>query len=117
MLAPSTTKDLEIILAEVISHLNPVIAKNFIITPEDVKAKCREEHLVFIRQIFWYIAKDLTPATLQGLGNFTGGRHHTTVLHGLDKIRDDFNFINREYHYDALFNKCWLALGRPAIAA
>jgi len=41
---------------------------------------------VLPRQIAMYIARQLTGTSLQEIGREFGGRHHTTVLHSIDKI-------------------------------
>ena len=41
---------------------------------------------VLPRQIAMYIARQLTGASLQEIGREFGGRHHTTVLHSINRI-------------------------------
>jgi hypothetical protein len=41
---------------------------------------------VLPRQIAMYIARQLTGASLEEIGREFGGRHHTTVLHSINKI-------------------------------
>ena len=41
---------------------------------------------VFNRQIAMYLAKELTPASLPEIGRAFSGKHHTTVLHSIQKI-------------------------------
>ena len=36
-----------------------------------------------------YIMKELTNSTLVQIGGFFGGRDHSTVKHGIDKIKED----------------------------
>jgi len=40
----------------------------------------------FPRQIAMYLAKHLTDSSLPEIGRQFGGKHHTTVLHSVDKI-------------------------------
>jgi chromosomal replication initiator protein len=44
-------------------------------------------------------SREMTENSLPQIGNFFGGRDHTTVMHGCDKIsgamRDDFAFRKR----------------------
>jgi len=42
---------------------------------------------VLPRQIAMYIARQLTGATLEEIGREFGGRHHTTVLHSIEKVQ------------------------------
>ena len=41
---------------------------------------------VLPRQLAMYIARQVTGASLQEIGREFGGRHHTTVLHSINKI-------------------------------
>lgn len=43
---------------------------------------------VLPRQIAMYIARQLTSASLQEIGRQFGGRHHTTVMHSINKIEE-----------------------------
>jgi chromosomal replication initiator protein len=40
------------------------------------------------RQVAMYLARELTKHSLPDIGRHFGGRDHTTVLHGCDKIRE-----------------------------
>ena len=41
---------------------------------------------VLPRQLAMYIVKQLTGASLEEIGREFGGRHHTTVLHSINKV-------------------------------
>jgi hypothetical protein len=43
---------------------------------------------VLPRQVAMYIARQVTGASLQEIGRQFGGRHHTTVLHSINKIEE-----------------------------
>lgn len=58
--------------------------------------------LVRVRQIFFFLAHQLSGQSLIQIGRFTGGRDHTTVLHGTRKIQaillqyDEQKHLSRE---------------------
>src|SRR5207248_11778521 len=52
----------------------------------EIKAKNNSRQIVFPRQIAMYLAKHLTDHSLPEIGRHFGGKHHTTVLHSVDKI-------------------------------
>jgi len=56
------------------------------LTLSDLKAKNRTSAVAFPRQVAMYLARHLTRASLADVGRAFGGRDHTTVLHGVDKI-------------------------------
>ena len=49
-------------------------------------SKRRLKSIAFPRQICMYIARKVTHLSLEEIGNYFGGRDHTTVLYGADKI-------------------------------
>lgn len=38
-----------------------------------------------------YLCRELTDVSLDSIGSNVGGRDHTTVMHGVDKIKEDIN--------------------------
>jgi chromosomal replication initiator protein len=42
--------------------------------------------IAFPRQVAMYLVKQLTSASLPEIGRQFGGKHHTTVLHSINKI-------------------------------
>lgn len=61
-------------------------AKLFKITSADLKAKKRDKTRALARQVAMFLGKELTDLTLTDIGRELGGRDHTTVMHGIDKI-------------------------------
>lgn len=41
------------------------------------------------RQIFYFAARELTPASLPAIGKACNGKDHSTVLHGIKKVEAD----------------------------
>jgi len=63
-----------------------VVADNFSLQPAQLKQKTNERKIAYPRQIAMYLAKELTPASLPEIGRAFNGKHHTTVLHSIQKI-------------------------------
>jgi hypothetical protein len=47
---------------------------------DDITLASRKKKKVILRQIFCLIARKYTPYSLNDIGIFLGGRHHTTVM-------------------------------------
>lgn len=75
-----------------------VVADHFGITPLDISSQKRNKEVAFPRQIVMYLCQNMTGASLQEIGKYLGGRDHTTIIHGRDKIAADLkkneNLIN-----------------------
>jgi len=65
----------------------------------DIKGKKRTKELVLPRQVVMYLIKELTNTPYMGIGDFLGGRDHTTVMYGVEKIGQDIK-EKHEIHQD-----------------
>jgi chromosomal replication initiator protein len=64
------------------------VAERYSIKPSVLKEKSNRKEIVTPRQVAMYLVKELTPASLPEIGRAFGGKHHTTVIHSIDKIRE-----------------------------
>jgi len=62
------------------------VADKFSLQPSQLKQKTNEQKIAYPRQIAMYLARELTSASLPEIGKAFGGKHHTTVLHSVQKI-------------------------------
>ena len=69
-----------------IDAIQKAVAEQFGLRLVEIKAKNNSRAIVYPRQIAMYLAKHLTEASLPEIGRQFGGKHHTTVLHSVDKI-------------------------------
>lgn len=61
----------------------------FNVKSSDLKGPCRKREFVIPRQIAMYLIKTLTDTPLMQIGDIIGGRDHTTIIHGSDKIQKE----------------------------
>ena len=62
------------------------VAERFDLPPSHLKQKSNARQIAYPRQIAMYLVKELTQASLPEIGRSFGGKHHTTVLHSIQKI-------------------------------
>jgi chromosomal replication initiator protein len=67
------------------------VAEYYRIPREDLCGKQRDKHIVVPRQIAMFLMRQETQASLLDIGNMLGGRDHSTVLHGCEKIAREVN--------------------------
>ena len=76
-----------------------MVARSYDTTPEDITGKRRSQQIALPRQVAMYICRRMTSLSTTNIGNAFGGRDHTTVMHGCDKIEEtmkaDFAFKKR----------------------
>jgi chromosomal replication initiator protein len=65
-----------------------VTAQRFDLEPDDLTSKGRRQELVTPRQIAMYLIRDLTSHSFPEIGEFFGGRDHSTVLYAVRKIQE-----------------------------
>ena len=66
-----------------------VVCDHFGITQLDIASQKRSRDIVIPRQIVMYLCRDMTDTPLQTIGKYMGGRDHTTIIHGAEKIAHD----------------------------
>jgi len=77
------------------------VADKFNMQPQQLKQKSNTRQIAYPRQIAMYLMKDLTQASLPEIGRVFGGKHHTTVLHSvqkIEKLRQSDTDLNRLIH-------------------
>jgi chromosomal replication initiator protein len=62
------------------------VGSYFRIEPRQLQSRRRYHNVLLPRQIGMYLARQLTALSLQQIGNYFGGRDHTTVLHACRKV-------------------------------
>ncbi|OGE82456.1 MAG: hypothetical protein A3B10_00055 [Candidatus Doudnabacteria bacterium RIFCSPLOWO2_01_FULL_44_21] len=63
-----------------------VVSDFYNVSPEDLLKQSRKKEYVNPRQIAMYIIRKELETSLPSIGEFFGGRDHTTVIHAVDKI-------------------------------
>jgi chromosomal replication initiator protein len=64
------------------------VSEHFNLREQDLKMRSNTRAIAFPRQVAMYIVKQLTTASLPEIGRQFGGKHHTTVLHSINKIEE-----------------------------
>jgi chromosomal replication initiator protein len=71
-----------------IDNIQRIVAEYYKIKVSDVLSKRRSRSIARPRQVAMALSKELTNHSLPEIGNAFGGRDHTTVLHGVRKIKE-----------------------------
>jgi chromosomal replication initiator protein len=65
------------------------VGDRFSLQPAQLKMKSNTRQIAYPRQVAMYLVKELTHASLPEIGRYFGGKHHTTVLHSIQKIEEE----------------------------
>ncbi|MGI8640145.1 MAG: chromosomal replication initiator protein DnaA [Pyrinomonadaceae bacterium] len=79
-----------------IERISRMVASHFKLSIEEIKSKNNSRQIAVPRQVAMYLCKRLTKHSFPEIGREFGGKHHTTVMHSVEKIgsliKDDRNF-------------------------
>lgn len=65
-----------------------VVAERFQMSPDQLIGKRRDRQVAQARHVAMHLTRELTGASLLGIGQLYGGRDHSTVAHACDRIRN-----------------------------
>jgi chromosomal replication initiator protein len=69
-----------------IEQIQKRVGDHFGLRAQDLKIRSNSKVIAFPRQVAMFVVKQLTTASLPEIGKQFGGKHHTTVLHSINKI-------------------------------
>lgn len=81
--------------------IQQIVASYYNIKTEEIKSKKRTQEITYPRQVAMYLCRNLTDLSLPKIGEAFGGRDHTTILHGYEKIAKDLkkdDTLNKTIH-------------------
>ena len=63
------------------------VSEHFQVPATELLNHSRKQEYVYPRQIAWVLCKDILKMGFDGIGKDFGGRNHTTIMHGIKKMR------------------------------
>jgi chromosomal replication initiator protein len=85
-----------------------IIAEECSIKVSDIATKSRKREIVNGRFIFCGIMKEYFGYSLKKIGEFVGGRDHTTIIHSIETYHDRYQ---TEEHYRDMVNNIYNKIG------
>jgi chromosomal replication initiator protein len=74
-----------------ISRIQQLVAQHYKIDVENLKARSNVRHVLIPRQVAMYLCKRLAKKSYPEIAKHFGGKHHTTVIHSVEKIEKEMN--------------------------
>jgi chromosomal replication initiator protein len=68
--------------------IQETVAQYYQLKVEDLKSKNNSKPIVRPRQVAMYLCKKLTDSSLPEIGKNFGGKHHSTVIHSINRVED-----------------------------
>ena len=66
-----------------------IVSDHFGVSIADLKGGKRNAEIVFPRQIAMYLIRNMTETSLKAVGVILGGKDHSTIKHGIEKIENE----------------------------
>lgn len=66
-----------------------IVAEHFRLRPEDLTGRTRTKEIAGARQVAMYLLREDNSLSLPVIGDLLGGRDHSTVRYGVDKVEND----------------------------
>jgi chromosomal replication initiator protein len=67
-----------------------VVSEHFHISMDQMISKGRSKDIAKPRQIAMYLCKTMTSSSLDTVGSLLGGRDHSTIIHGIRMVSEDY---------------------------
>lgn len=64
-----------------------VVADHYKCSPADLVSSKRNKEIVIPRQVVMYLCRTMTASSLQIIGKYLGGKDHTTIINGINKVK------------------------------
>lgn len=89
-----------------IEQVQQVVSHHYNINVDEIKSKKRMTEIAIPRQIAMYICRTVYNEPLTRIGLMFGGKNHTTVMHSVDKIKNEIlNDSSLEVEINKIINK------------
>lgn len=68
-----------------------IVSEHFGVSLSDLKSNKRNAEIVYPRQIAMYLIRSMTDTSLKAIGVMLGGKDHSTIKHGIEKIDSELS--------------------------
>ncbi len=87
-LAKETLQDVLVVDSPAITveSIQKLVSNHYNLKVTELKSKNNSQQIAFPRQVAMYLCKRMTESSLPEIGRRFGGKHHSTVIHAIQKI-------------------------------
>ena len=79
-----------------------VVAEHYVVTPAEIRCDRYPRRFSEPRHVGMWLAEKLTDASLPEIGKAFGGRHHATVIYGIERVEARRKHAEFQEQLDAL---------------
>lgn len=84
-----------------LEYVIQIVADYFNVDVEELCGPSRRKHIAHARQVAMYLGREETDSSLAQIGEVLGGRDHSTILYGHDKVEEEIE-VNDQLRREVL---------------
>ena len=89
-----------------VEGIKKIVCEYYGISTRDIESKKRSRDIAYPRQIAVFLYRELTDLSFPSIGEYFGGRDHTTMMHAYNKINEELqNNESTKHNVNELINK------------
>ena len=89
-----------------VERIKKIVCEYYGISTRDIESKKRSRDIAYPRQIAVFLSRELTDLSFPSIGEYFGGRDHTTMMHAYNKINEELqNNESTKHNVNELINK------------
>ena len=89
-----------------VEGIKKIVCEYYGISTRDIESKKRSRDIAYPRQIAVFLSRELTDLSFPSIGEYFGGRDHTTMMHAYNKINEELqNNESTKHNVNELINK------------
>ena len=69
------------------------VSQYYEISVDKMKSKSRSKEILTARNVAMYLLNDMLDFTLKKIGEYFGGRNHSTIINCIDNVTNDSNLM------------------------
>jgi len=78
-----------------INEILKAVCTYYSVKAADLKGERRTKEIVIPRQVAMFLMKEITSTPYMTIGDFLGGRDHTTIMYGVEKISEEAKHLEK----------------------
>jgi len=89
-----------------VEGIKKIVCEYYGISTRDIESKKRSRDIAYPRQIAVFLSRELTDLSFPSIGEYFGGRDHTTMMHAYNEINEELqNNESTKHNVNELINK------------
>ena len=72
-------------------YIIDIVSEHYGVTVSDILSTRKSTEITFPRQVVMYLCRQMTAESAEEIGKAIGGRDHSTIIHGIKKVTEEYD--------------------------